>query len=366
MQRTRSNKDQDGLYQRADSAYWWATFTDASGHRTRRSTGTGDRKEAEALLAKWRLETYRAKQWDEPPEPTFDQLMLEYLDGPSKAKRSSERDRYSAKQLYQTFTGMGVRSITPADVRGYIKKRQAAGVEPGTINRELGLLSAALNWARLELEWTVNNPVSGRRLREPAGRIRWLTRDQAEALIKAAQVPHLADFIRLGLNTGMRAGEMLGLEWRRVDLKTGLLYLEADDQKNGKMGSVPLNRDASTAILSRARFRATNCPASPWVFCHPNGTRIQAIKRSFSTACRLAGIEDFHPHDMRHTCAAWLVQAGAQIREVCELLRHSDIRMTMRYAHLSPENVRSAVERLDTPPSRLRHGGNFDGARNAG
>ena len=126
-------------------------------------------------------------------------------------------------------------------------------------------------------------------------------------------------------------------------------------QKNGKFGSVPLNRDAREALLARAQFRAAHCPTSPWVFCQEDGSPIQSVKRSFATACRRAGIEDFHPHDLRHTCAAWLVQSGVPIREVAELLRHADIRITMRYAHLAPDNVRAAVTRLENDESRFGH-----------
>ena len=89
---------------------------------------------------------------------------------------------------------------------------------------------------------------------------------------------------------------------------------------SGKVGSVPLNSEAREAILARARFRAEHCPASPWVFSNSEGERVASVKRSFATACRRAGIEDFSPHDLRHTCAAWLVQAGVSIREVAELL----------------------------------------------
>ena len=102
----------------------------------------------------------------------------------------------------------------------------------------------------------------------------------------ASSTPHLVDFIRLGLNTGMRKGEMLGLDWRRVDLKANLVYLGSQHQKSGKHGSVPLNAAAREALLSRANFRATHCPDSPWVFCNRKGARIANIRTAFASACR--------------------------------------------------------------------------------
>jgi integrase len=79
------------------------------------------------------------------------------------------------------------------------------------------------------------------------------------------------------------------------------------------------------------------------VFASETGARIQSVKRSFATACRQAGIEDFRIHDLRHTCAAWLVSAGVALPEVRDLLGHGSITMTEKYAHLSPDNVRRAV-----------------------
>lgn len=118
----------------------------------------------------------------------------------------------------------------------------------------------------------------------------------------------------------MRKGEILGLDWERVNFEDGLIYLEGKHQKNGKVGSVPINLEARKALLSRKRFRDENCPDSPWVFCHKGGERLQAVKRSFASACKKAGLEGFRRHDLRHTCAAWLVQKGIDIRSVCEYL----------------------------------------------
>lgn len=101
---------------------------------------------------------------------SFDELMLLYLDGPSKAKRSPERDRYSLKRLYPVFSGRLLEKLGVADARRYIAERQSQGVQSGTINteiEEIGLMSAALNWAPRELEWAVPNPFEARRLRQP-------------------------------------------------------------------------------------------------------------------------------------------------------------------------------------------------------
>lgn len=351
--------DKDGLYRRPDSPYWWATVTDASGRRARRSTRTSDRREAEAVLAGWRLETRDATDADGQPVRTFDDLMLTYLKGPSRAKRA-DRDQYSAKHLYRAFSGKDLAMLTPATIRAYLDARQAAGAQPGTVNRELGLLSSAWNYALQEWEWDLPpNPVAGRRLREPEGRVRWITREEAARLIEAAEAEpkaeHLSDFIRLALHTGCRRDELLGLEWSRVDLGSGLLLLEAAHTKAGRRRSVPLNTTARAALLSRKRFREAHCPESRWVFAHASGERIQQTRRSFMSACRRAGIEDFRIHDMRHTCAAWLVSAGVPLTEVRDLLGHSTIGMTERYAHLAPERVRAAVAALDDPePVRLK------------
>jgi integrase len=337
---------------REGSPYWWASFTDASGRRTRRSTGTASRKEAEALLAKWKLEAYRERQWDEKPSKTFDELLLAYL--------PEHQGKRSAKRLYPHFSGRLLSELTGQEVRAYVVSRRADGAQPATVNREIGLLSAALNWARKELEWDVPNPAEGRRLKEPDGRTRWLTEADALALIAAAKravrAPHLVDFIVLGLHTGMRPGEMLALEWQRIDLDRGLIYLEAQHQKNGKTGSVPLNGEARNAIERRSEFRTRYCPDTPWVFCDRQGNRIASIKKSFATAVRSAGLEDVHPHDLRRTCGSWLVQANVPIHHVSALLRHSDIRVTDRvYAHLAPENVRNTVQALEGHTAQSGH-----------
>ena len=121
------------------------------------------------------------------------------------------------------------------------------------------------------------------------------------------------------------------------------------------MPGEPAHSSAREALVNRMRFCDENSPATPWVFAHESGERLRSISNGFNSACRRAGIKDFHIHDLRHTCAAWLVSSGAQLADVKDLLGHSTITMTERYAHLAPKRVRSAVNLLDGNQSRFGH-----------
>ena len=351
-------------YRRNDSPVWWVSFTEPSGKRIRQSTGTTDRKEAEALEAKWKLESYRSKQWDEQPTRSFEELMVGYLKATEGQKRSGETDRYRVRALRRYFQGRIMHELTPADIRGYVTARRSDGVTNSTINRDLALLSSAIGYANAEWDWRLPNPVSGRKLPEPEGRVRWITVDEAERLVAAAgnarRTQFLADFITVALYTGCRKEELLGLEWPRVDLKRGLIHLEGKHTKAGKRRSVPMCREVRAALTRRAGFRAQHCPDSPWVFARKDGSRGRDIRDAFGRACREAGVENFTIHDLRHTCAAWLVSAGAPLAEIRDLLGHSTILMTERYAHLAPDNLRTTVARFDE--SRFGHAGE-DGDR---
>lgn len=344
-------------YRRSDSPVWWVDYTDASGKRVRRSTGTTNQREAKALEAKWKLEVHQMKHWDIPPSHSFEQLMVDYI----RARRGEinlSAVGYVTKNLRSFFAGRELEKLKRADISAYIMKRKDDGVKPATINRELDVLSASINYAKKRWDWDIPNPVLGMSLKEPEGRLRWLTRAEADALIRAAEsesrTPHLPDFIRLALNTGCRRGELFMLDWGRVDLREGVIRLESQHTKSRKRRMIPLNEEARQALLGRARFRAEYCPASPWVFAHKTGARILELHTAFRTACRRAGIEDFRIHDLRHTFASWLVSAAVPLLEVKELLGHADINMTLRYAHLAPDNLRGAVSVLDRM-SRFRH-----------
>lgn len=350
-------------YKREDSPYWWIFVKQADGKRVRRSSGTADFAAAKAIEQQARADAWKEKEWGVNPPRSFNEVMLPYLRHASQHQRSYETTTHRVKALRAYFTGSVMNDIGAKDIRAYTASRIEAGASPATVNRELAALSAAINWCNTELEWGLPNAVKGRTLKEPEGRVRWLTRAEVESLCRTARKQRngalLDDFIRVAVNTGCRKEEMLGLEWRRVDMENKLIYLDGIHTKAGKRRSIPLNEGALDALKGRLAYRAEACPASPWVFARSSGERVACIRKGFEAACERSGIKDFVIHDLRHTCAAHLISAGVALAEVRDLLGHSTITMTERYAHLAPARVRDAVGVLDglreKPSSRSVH-----------
>jgi len=253
------------LFKRAGSPFWYVRYRDGSGKRVKRSTGTTDQREATELEAKWRLEARQERLWGVQRSYTFDELMVRYLRETEGIKRSAERDAWTVKQLRRLFAGRVLQKLTRGDVREYCALRRSEGIKGATINRELGLFSAAINRARVEWDWDIPNPVQGIREREP--RRVYLTAEQFCTLIAAAEkqkrAPYLADLVTLAVMTGRRKGELLGLDWSRVDLRANVIRLGAADTKAGKARFVPINSEARAALLRRFNFRATFCPDAP-------------------------------------------------------------------------------------------------------
>jgi integrase len=338
------------LFKREGSPFWYVGFSTAGGGRVKRSTGTTDRQEAAELEAKWKLEARQQRLWGTQPSRTFDELMLAYVNATQDQRSGWSRDVYYLRRLQAHFSGRVLQSLKRADVRAYIDQRKAQGIANGTINREVGLLSSAINFARREWDWEIPNPAERMRLSESEGRKRFARVDEVRALISAAErhkrAPYLADLIRVAVNTGCRRGELLGLRWSQLDLEARTIRLDGGDTKNGKGRIVPLNQEAYAAVQSRAAYRGEHCPGSPWVFCRKSGARNLTIQSSWAAILESTGLKDFRFHDLRHTCGSWLVQSGVALADVKEVLGHSTIRMTERYAHNAPENSRAAVERL--------------------
>ena len=158
---------------------------------------------------------------------------------------------------------------------------------------------------------------------------------------------HLLAIVKLAINTGMRKNEILGLTWEQVDLAKDLGFnarITLYDTRNGEPRGVPLNKDA-VAVLSEIGPDPAKREGS--VFKRANGEDWGQIRTAFEKAVERADLPDFRFHDLRHTCASHMAMRGRPLKEIQEVLGHKPFSMTLRYAHLSPMHLRTAVEASD-------------------
>src|SRR4030095_4252105 len=153
---------------------------------------------------------------------------------------------------------------------------------------------------------------------------------------RQSQNPHLYRIVVVALYTGARRGEVRGLTWERVDFARGVLLFS--HTKSGRRREVPMN-DAVYRALAEIPAPKREGP----VFRRRDGAAWGSIRTAFERAVAIAKLDDFRFHDLRHTCASWLVMAGRNLKEVQELLGHKTFAMTLRYAHRAPGRLRDAV-----------------------
>jgi len=209
----------------------------------------------------------------------------------------------------------------------------------GTTNRYLALIRAILRRACNEWEWTDRVP-KFKLFKEAEGRVRSLTLAEFGRLVNELPA-HLADMAVFSVATGLRQGNVKGLEWQQVDLERKHAWIPGSKHKNGKPHAVPLNEWA----LSVLRKQIGKHPSRVFTF---RGEPVNQVNtKAWTGALARAGIEDFKWHDLRHTFATWHRQAGTPTHELQRLGGWKTGAMVERYAHLAPEALQGAASRLD-------------------
>ena len=340
------------------------------GRQIRRSTEVTDKKLAERIYFKVMGLVAEGKWFDRPPaQPhrTVKDLLERYLRDYSalnKAVLTHRRDQSLAAHVRRAFGEVPLDQLRPAQLAEYKASRRAEGAAPKTLNDELTLLGHAYKLAMMEWEWASDNPVLKIAKEKVRNQIeRWLTSEEEHQLL-AASPPWLQEIILFALHTGMRQSEILNLQWPQVDLARRTLTIL--EQKNGARDTLPLNATAVDVLRARAGVRSIS---TAYVFFNGAGHRIDArnLLRAFYPAMRKAGIERFRFHDLRHTFATRLIQAGVDVYTVQKLGRWKTISMVMRYAHHHPESLRGGAEvldrlRLDASTKRAQLAGSASGA----
>ena len=210
---------------------------------------------------------------------------------------------------------------------------------PATITRYLAVLSHLFSVALREWQWIESNPcLRVTKPKEPRGRVRYLSNKERAKLLDACKEsthPDLHVLVLLALATGGRRGEILGLRWPDVDMRRGSVTFV--QTKNGDVRTVPVTGDALAMLRERARIRRID---TDQVFPDPD------FRVAWETAIETAKIEDFHFHDLRHTCASYLAMSGASIAELAAVLGHRSLSMVQRYAHLSEQHTATILTKM--------------------
>lgn len=277
--------------------------------------------------------------------PLFEEFADKYLNLVSVHKRGYKVESYIIQKLKVFFGRLRLSDLTSEDAEKF-KAARVRQVKPATVNRELTvakhILSKAVEWKLIQ-----NNPFSGvRNLRVSKCSERVLQQDEENKLLDACdqiRSRHLRPAVVIALNTGMRRGELLSLEWAQVDL-TGRKIRVLNAKSSSGERVIPMNATVYDLVSALAKKAS-----SPLVFPsnRKNGCTILDLKKGFKKSVRLAGIRDIRFHDLRHTFATRLVQAGVDLITVQHLLGHAKITMTVRYAHSPSEAKIAAVGRLD-------------------
>lgn len=303
---------------------YWCSFS-IGGQQIRTTTRTSDRKKAEDFEARLRaklIDDFHAHKTGRKPKRTFDEALVKWLEGEARALKSYDSTINHARHVTPFTLGLWLEDIPEAAQR-MTSAMLDSGLKPATINQRLAIVRRVLNLC-YQWNWTdVQLGAKVKLLRTNNARNIYLTAGQVERLAELSG--EASDAILLLAYTGLRRSELFRLgSANKVD---GRLVIPSET-KNGRPRIVPLPaRVADVAI--------------------PITITMDMLRARFEKARLAIGMPHLHLHDLRHTYASLLIQAGAPLAAVSKLLGHAHLGVTSIYAHLADRNLDDAVSVLD-------------------
>jgi len=343
------------IFKRKDSPYWWLAYS-ARGRRIRESSGTSSKTLAKEILCQKESEALfsgKSKIWIKKP---IDQFIKDYLEWIKTNKRPHTLRSYAT--ILKTFSAFlkdypsikTISDITPKLLEDY-KQYRLSQVKTCTIKNHVIALKAFLNKA-VEWNYISENPAKNLKPVEitDSKPIRVLSEEEYTKFMAVCKTefkefyPIFYTFV----HTGMRKGELVSLEWQDIDLKQGLIYIRSKtdflpkgiSKKTGKAKEriIPIH-DGVKAVLASISKEGLKAFA-PYDKHRLRRVLIKIAKR--------AGIVNLtRLHELRHSYATFLLKKGVDIYKIKELLGHSDIRDTMKYAHLPTIHMKEEVKLLE-------------------
>lgn len=316
------------LYQRPGSPIWYYDFT-IDGQRFRGSTRQTGKREAAKVEDAHREAARRVRK--ERGDWTMKRLTQAFYDEHAQYRAAKDTTYYQLANLRRLIGGeRKLMSITNASLLDYRASRRGEKVTDASVNREIAVLRAAMGYVSNVHHAPVPKLAWGNLKRpEPPGRTRFLTFAEFDLLLLKAH-ESLRPILIAAVTTGLRKSNILNLDWSAVKLDARVIQASIKGNKRHTVRIVP----QLVAALSTAKDR------SGPVFDKTN------FEKRWRSAVKAAKLEDLKFHDLRHTFASWARQSGSDIADVCEALGHSDISMTMRYAHIKPDAADTAFDRV--------------------
>jgi integrase len=276
--------------------------------------------------------------------PTYGEVADQHIaDAKTYLKRPENIERVIEGHLRPRWGGHRLTEITQQAIAKWLADKLASGLAPATVEKIRVTFNRSFE---LAAKWGISgaqvNPVKGvARRRYSNARQRYLSAEQAKRLhhaVAASPNPQLQYIVGLLLLTGARKSELLFAKWEHVDLVQKVWYIP--DTKTGKPRHVPLSQAAIALIEKLPKFDKCD-----WLIPNPETREpFVSIKRAWDTARTEAGLHGLRLHDLRHSAASFMINAGIDLYAVGRILGHADHQSTMRYSHLANDTLMSAVE----------------------
>ena len=279
---------------------------------------------------------------------TFDSLVKDRLDE-TKGNKSSLGEQGMMRWWKKRFENCLVRDISHQHVSRALVDLIEAGKTPATRNRYLTSLKATFNLAIENGKIERDPSAKVKRVKENNQTFRWLKPSEENQLMEVIPLRRDKLLVKISLHTALRLNEQMSLRWSDIDFKTNKITIR--ETKAGVVQYQPMNKTALEAFRELKEMPTTHISdVFYWInqsTGNPKNKQYPKLQKTWKRYVALAGIDACRWHDLRHSFASRLVIAGESIVDVCKLMRHSSITVTMRYIHLAPNSVQTALSSLD-------------------
>jgi integrase len=336
---------------------WWVDFT-FSHKRYRKRSPENSRPGALAYETVLRHRLACGVGIDDPEQKSEQKILFEefalrwFEDYVVPNNKFSERriKWYTLKSSLIPFFGkIPVDEIRTRHIEGYKAWKVKDGITNKSIKNHLSVLSKCLSSAYQWLEFPSKPPLMPWPKCAPV-QTDYLSPDECEVLLSHAEGV-IREIVLMALRTGMRQGELKGLQWSAIDWESRVVIVKNSycdrekaigPPKNNRIRSIPIDTDLYKILFRRRR-------STGYVFVNVKGQPFNHSSLSYhlDRVCQKAGLRRITWHVFRHTFASHLAMKGVPLNTVQALLGHSTIVMTMRYAHVAPSTMRAAIEMLN-------------------